>query len=126
MATTLTIRFNVSTDDSPQGTTGVDWLDFDDTNDELIFSNGSAIVADGLAIPSEAELNQAGIIISGVNQVVPKYFIADNDAGILEEINVTTTSLDLSRIMRAGLLLVVVKFVKGKGNKTIFPFISIA
>jgi len=45
---------------------------------------------------------------------------------ILEDINTTTTSLSLSRITSAGLLLVVVESVKGKGNRTILPFIFIS
>jgi len=87
MSTVLTIYFNTSSQDLPQGSSGVDYLTFDDTNDELIFSKGSAVVADGEAIPSESQLNQAGIIITGSDQVIPKYFIADNDANLLKEVH---------------------------------------
>jgi len=87
MSTSLTIYFNTSSQDLPRGSSGVDYLTFDEDNDELIFSNGSTVVADGEPIPSETALNQAGIIISDADQVVPKYFIADNDVNLLKEIH---------------------------------------
>jgi len=45
--------------------------------------------------------------------------------GIFEEIKVTITSFGLSKMMSAGRNLAFVKSVKGKGKRTIFPFIDI-
>jgi len=84
----LIVAVNCDTQDLEYGVSGVDWVDLNLTNDELIFSNGSAVVADGESIPSESELTQAGTVISDtVDVIVAKYFLADASEGILREIH---------------------------------------
>ncbi len=87
MATSLDIYVNTGTQDTELGTSGVEFTQIDVDNDELIFSAGSSSVADGEAIPSETQLNQAGVLLTGAEITVDKYFLSDNDAGILKEIH---------------------------------------
>lgn len=55
--------------------------------DYFIFSQGSAIVADGQPIPSEGDLNQALIIVPGIGDtLIPKLFLADISTNLLREI----------------------------------------
>jgi len=84
--TTCLIKVNTGTVDSPVGVG--EFVEMDLVNDSLIFSKGSAIVADGLAIPSEAQLNSAASVVSETLEVpVAKCFLSDNSAGILKEIH---------------------------------------
>lgn len=83
----LIIYANTGTQDTALGTPGVEFTAIDLDNDFLLFSAGSAVVADGQIIPSETQLNSAGILLTGVEQIVPHYFLADNSAGILKEIH---------------------------------------
>jgi len=88
MPTALKVYVNVSTNDLPRASSPGDYVEMDLNVDKIIFSNGSAIVADGLPIPSETNLTYAGAIISETVPVnVPKYFLADASAGILREIH---------------------------------------
>lgn len=86
MATNLTIAINTDTTDSEYGTSGIDWTVLDLTNDALIFTAGSDIVKDGEALPSQDDLNRAGIDISGgVDITVSQYLVSDFDANELKE-----------------------------------------
>jgi hypothetical protein len=86
--TNLSIYVNNDTQDQPLNTSGISWTLVDINNDYLIFSNGSDVVADGESIPTDTELNQAGVIISATEEViVPKYFLADANAVVLKEIH---------------------------------------
>lgn len=83
----LKIYANCDTQDLPVGTTGVDWVEVNKSTDTFIFSNGSDVVKDGEPIPGSSYLNAAGIILSGVEQVVPHYFLADFSDNLLKEIH---------------------------------------
>jgi len=85
----LTIYANVGTSDNPLNLSGADWIEIDVDNDELIFSGGSDTVADGKAIPSDTQLNQAGLLLlqPRVEQTYDKYFLADSNANLLREIH---------------------------------------
>ena len=82
----LTIWVNTGTQDTEVGTSGASWTEFSVGNDYMIFSAGSPVVADGQPIPSEAQLISAGPILSGLEQTVGKYFLADVSANLLREI----------------------------------------
>lgn len=85
----LTIHLNCDTQDQPLNTSGVDWVELDETNDSLIFSGGSDSVKDGEPIPSESQLNQAGLLLiePRIEQTIEKYFLADSDANLLRQIH---------------------------------------
>ena len=88
MATALKIYLNCDTVDQPQGATGVDWVEMNTTLDKLIFTQGSTgIVDDGYPIPTPSQLNQAAVLLTGSEIVVPKYFLADNNTGLLDQIH---------------------------------------
>lgn len=82
----LDIWFNIDTQDLPFGSTGVNFLQFSEGNDSLIFSSGSADVADGQPVPTQSELISAGVILTGSQIVVSEYFIADASANLLEKV----------------------------------------
>jgi len=85
--TNLTIYVNTGADDIERGESGAEFTEVSVANDTLIFSSGSAIVADGESIPSSSELTQAGVLTSEVADVeVEKYFLADVSAVQLKEI----------------------------------------
>jgi len=81
--TTLTIAFNHTNTDQayPTGT----WVTVTAGTDYLIFTNGSAAVADGQAIPSSFQLSSAGMVLTGVQQIVPHYIFANVGGNILNE-----------------------------------------
>jgi hypothetical protein len=83
---TVTIHINTSNTDSPLGTSGVEWTQFSPGNDLIIFSNGSTQVDDGQPSPSQSELIQAGVVLTGSEIVVPRYFLYDASANELKEI----------------------------------------
>ena len=84
----LDILVNTGTSDNPLNFSGTEFTEIDINADELIFSAGLAgVVADGLPIPSDFQLNQAGVILTGIEQTVSKYFLSDNSAGILKQIH---------------------------------------
>jgi len=83
----LDIYVNVSSSDVVLDTSGSDWVEVDTTNDEIIFTKGNAVVADGEAIPSIAQLTSSAPIVNGVEYTYEKHFLSDADAGIIKEIN---------------------------------------
>jgi hypothetical protein len=83
--TNLTVVINTGTVDVVYPT--ADWIAMVLASDSIIFSNGSDVVADGQPIPSDSALNQAGIVISIVDLVVPHYFLADISEDLLKEIH---------------------------------------
>lgn len=89
MATNLDIYVNADTQDSPINTSGVDWIQMDTTNDEIIISGGSDTVKDGELIPSGSQLNQAGLLLiqPRIEQTYDNYFLADASVGILKQIH---------------------------------------
>lgn len=88
MSTALTVKINTSAIDSVVGGAAT-FTTMDVANDKLIFSAGSTVVADGLAIPSQTDYNQAGTIISAdADVVVAKCFLADATlVAILKEVH---------------------------------------
>lgn len=82
----LTIYANTGTQDTELGSSGVDFTEISPSNDELIFSSGSDVVKDGEPIPSQAQLISAGVVLTGAEQIVSKYFLQDNSSAILREI----------------------------------------
>jgi len=89
MATELTIYVNTGTQDSALGTSGAEFTEIDTDNDEIIISGGSDSVKDGEALPSETQLNNAGLLLvqPRVEQTYDKYFLADSDANLLKQIH---------------------------------------
>ena len=88
MSTILTIYVNTDTTDDEYGESGVEWTQVDTDNDYLIFSTGSATVADGESLPSASDLNQAGTLVSESEvTVVSKCFLADVGSNLLREIH---------------------------------------
>lgn len=85
MATNLKVVLNCGTADVVYPT--ADWIEMALVSDSLIFSNGSDVVADGQPIPSDISLNQAGVIISDVDIIVPHYFLADISDNLLKELH---------------------------------------
>jgi hypothetical protein len=83
----MNIYLNTNTVDSPLGGGG-EFLQMDVDVDYLILlTNGSVSVADGQPIPSTTQLNQAGLVLTGVEQTCSKYFIADNSANLLKQLD---------------------------------------
>jgi len=87
MTTALTIYANTGTSDVELGASSAEFTEIDVDNDELIFSAGSDTVKDGEAIPNESQLNQAGILLTGAEITVDKYFLSDSSANQLKEIH---------------------------------------
>lgn len=83
----LTIHFNTDVQDQPLDTSGVEWSEYSIGNDTFIFSGGSPEVADAQPMPSQSELIQAGVPITGSEIIIDKYFLGDISADELKEIN---------------------------------------
>lgn len=82
----LNVYFNIDSQDLPLNSSGVDWLQFSEGNDTFVVSGGSDEVVDGAAIPTQDELISAGVIRTGSQIIVDKYFIADASANELQQI----------------------------------------
>ena len=89
MATELNIYVNTGTQDSALGTSGAEFTEIDVDNDTIIISGGSDTVKDGEPIPSDTQLNQAGLLLvtPRVEQTYDKYFLEDFDANLLKQIH---------------------------------------
>lgn len=84
----MNIYLNCDTVDSPLATSGIDWNLMDIDVDYLILlTNGSVNVADGQILPSTTQLNQAGVVLTGVEQTCSKYFLADDSTNLLKQIH---------------------------------------
>jgi hypothetical protein len=78
MATNLVIKANTTANDT---TDSGNFVTLDLTNDKLIWSDGSAAVADGQDTPSDAELNEAAPLVpAGSAYEVPYLFLLDFSA----------------------------------------------
>ena len=82
----LQIFVNTGLTDQEYNTSGAQFTEFSVGNDALIFSAGSNVVKDGEPIPSQSDLIQAGVILSGAEQIVPTYLLSDLSANELKEI----------------------------------------
>ena len=83
----LKVYINCDAQDQPFGTSGIDWVEFSEGNDQFIFTNGNTEVADGQDIPTQAELISAGIILDGNEQILDTYLLQDTSANLLKSID---------------------------------------
>ncbi len=83
----LTVAINVSSMDIPYPSSGAVWVDLAPASDYLVFSAGSDVVADNLTIPTQSQLNQAGVVLNGSQQIVDEYFLADVSVNKLKSID---------------------------------------
>jgi len=78
MATNLTVKCNTTGNDA---TDAGNFVTLDLSNDKLIWSDGSAAVADGQDTPSDAELNEAAPLVpSSLEYEIPYLFVLDYSA----------------------------------------------
>jgi len=84
----LTVYINNDSQDLPLNTSGIEYTEFSEGNDQFIFTKGNPTVDDGQPIPSQSELISAGIQLENppAQIIVDKYFLADLDADELKEI----------------------------------------
>jgi hypothetical protein len=83
----MDIYVNTGTVDSPLGGGGEFVLMDVDVDSLILLTNGSASVADGQPIPSTTQLNQAGLVLTGVEQTCSKYFLSDDSANLLKQLD---------------------------------------
>jgi len=83
----LIIYANTGTSDLELNASGSEWTMIDPDNDRIIFSAGSDSIDDGEASPSDIQLNQAGVLLTGLEQTISKYFLDDDSASILKQIH---------------------------------------
>ena len=83
----LVVHSNTDTQDLPLNSSGVEWTDLDLNNDTLIFTAGSNVVKDGEPLPSQSDLVQAGVVLTGAQIVVDKYLLSDASSATLKEIS---------------------------------------
>jgi len=82
MVVNCDVYVNHSNDDNSRVTDPTDFIQMDLANDKLIFSAGSAAVADGQDTPSNAELNEAATIIQVAAVEIAHTFLLDvSDVG---------------------------------------------
>jgi len=82
MATNVVVHVNHSVTDTTRIANPGNYVQMDLDNDKLIFSAGSAAVADGQPTPSSAELNEAATIIQATPVEVAHTFLLDvSDVG---------------------------------------------
>ena len=83
----LTVHINVDTQDQPLNTSGVDWVEFSEGNDKLIFTQGNPEVEDGADVPTQAELISAGVRLTGSQIVLTEYLLEDISDVLLKNID---------------------------------------
>jgi len=83
----ISVHVNVDTQDQPLNTSGVDWVEFSEGNDQFIFTAGNTEVEDGENIPTQSELISAGIILTGSQIIVSSYLLQDTGANLLKSID---------------------------------------
>jgi hypothetical protein len=82
MVVNCVVHINHTNDDNTRVVDPTDFIQMDLANDKLIFSAGSAAVADGQPTPSSAELNEAATIIQAVPVEIAHTFLLDvSDVG---------------------------------------------
>ena len=82
----VTIAVNTSNSDVEYDGSGSTWDNMLPGVDYLVFSAGSTTVDDGLPIPSQADFINAGILLTGDEIIVDRYFLADVGVNLLKEI----------------------------------------
>jgi hypothetical protein len=83
----LKVYINTDAQDEPLNTSGVDWVEFSEGNDQIIYTAGNTEVQDGADIPTQAELISAGVILTGSQIIVSDYLLQDASANLLKSIN---------------------------------------
>jgi len=83
----MNIYLNTGVTDSPLGGGGEFVLMDVDVDSLILLTNGSVSVADGQPIPSTTQLNQAGLVLTGVEQTCSKYFLADDSTNLLKQLD---------------------------------------
>jgi hypothetical protein len=88
MSTEATIYINHSETDSPLETSGVDWVELNASEGDMLYINeGSDIIKEGAVAPSESALTRAGFVLNGTEHALSKYFLLDeSDGSTLKEI----------------------------------------
>jgi hypothetical protein len=95
MATNILVRINNSLTDSSYAVAPSNYVTLDTANDYFIFSQGSSVVADGQTIPSQDDLNRAGVVVSAISAtIVPKYILADISVALLKEIKLAGNNVN--------------------------------
>lgn len=83
----LSVYVNTGSVDDELNVSGASWTLIDPDNDRLIFTGGSDVVADGETSPGSLALNQAGLFLTGVEQIIDTYLLDDVGSNILREID---------------------------------------
>ena len=83
----LQVFVNVDTQDEPLNTSGVEYIEFSEGNDQLIYTQGNPEVVDGVNIPTQSELISAGIELTGSQIVLTEYLLQDTSENILKSID---------------------------------------
>ena len=83
----LKVHINVDTQDLALNTSGVDFVQFSEGNDQIIFTSGNTEVQDGADIPTQAELISAGVLLTGSQIVLTSYLLQDTSANLLKSID---------------------------------------
>ena len=83
----LQVFVNVDTQDQPLNTSGIDWVEFSEGNDQLIFTQGNPEVQDGANIPTQSELISAGVELTGSQIVLTDYLLQDISESLLKSID---------------------------------------
>jgi len=83
----LNTYINVDAQDEPLNTSGVDWVEFSEGNDQIIFTAGNTQVEDGANIPTQAELISAGVILDGAEIIMTDYLLQDTSEDLLKSID---------------------------------------
>jgi len=82
----INVYANVDSQDLPLNSSGVDWVEFSEGNDQFVFTAGNTEVVDGADIPTQAELISAGVILTGAQIIMDTYLLQDANANELKSI----------------------------------------
>ncbi len=83
----LTVHVNVDSQDQPLNSSGVDWEEFSEGNDQIIFTQGNTEVEDGANTPTQSELISAGVELTGSQIVLTDYLLQDTSENLLKSID---------------------------------------
>ena len=83
----LTVFINVDTQDLPLNTSGVDFVEFSEGNDKIIFTQGNPEVEDGANTPTQSELISAGTELTGSQIILTEYLLQDTSENLLKSID---------------------------------------
>lgn len=83
----LVVHINVDTQDLSLQTSGVDFVEFSEGNDQIIFTQGNPEVQDGADIPTQSELISAGVELTGSQIILDEYLLQDTSENLLKNID---------------------------------------